>query len=107
MVCPAAEKKPHRNLAKGDPGSKLAGCLLRKQMKEYTSAYWHSVSYGMLQFLELIAGWCLGRRDVGNRFCWKCRLQRSGSTETSISFSSVNIPRIPWNRYWEGKVGST
>lgn len=34
MACPAPKEEPHRNFAKGGPGSKLAGCLLRQQMEK-------------------------------------------------------------------------
>ena len=68
MACPAPKEELHRNVAKGDPGSKLAGCLLRKQMKECTSHCWDSVRYGVLEFLEVIAWLGFWEKKCGEFF---------------------------------------
>lgn len=110
MACPAPKEEAHRNFAKGGPGSKLAGCLLRQQMERAASHCWGSVSYGVLGFLEL--GWDLGRRNVGNRFCWKCILQRTGDIETFFYFKCVNTPSssvsvLLGTSTGKGKAGNT
>lgn len=68
MACPTAKEEPHRNLAKGDPGSKLAGCRLRKLVKGCTSHCWDSVSYGVLGFLEVIAWLGFWEKKCGELF---------------------------------------
>lgn len=68
MACPVAKEELCRNLAKGDPGSKLAGWLLRKQMKKCTSHCWDTVSYGVLGFLGVIASLGFGERKCGELF---------------------------------------
>lgn len=68
MACPAPKEEAHRNLAKGGPGSKLAGCLLRRQMERAASPCWGSVSYGVLGFLEVTARLGSGEKKCGESF---------------------------------------